>query len=306
VVERLIRLRDALAQSPCTYTDLVAVLPAYYRADETSRRQFRRDLESLESLGYRVRRYDGPRRWAVESAGSLSDKSVETLTYIRAAFPEQHPLAPRVQALLGALTAHLTPAQQRLWEREPPWRLALQPVIDYSPTAPLIAWLDDAIRQRRQIALLYRAQGRPEPLLHPRLDPYDLEYSDHHFYLSAYSYRFGSVLSFRIDRIVSDPERSSPTLLADMQQPRRERPEIHFTYRLSAAIAEGGVSERFTIRAVQRDGDGVVVRASDTSEFRIVRVLLAYGEKATLLDGPPSLLERMRKTVALMAAAYRT
>jgi predicted DNA-binding transcriptional regulator YafY len=218
----------------------------------------------------------------------LADDDVEALTYVRAAFAEHHPLSPKMQGLLDRLTIRLPPAQRHIWEREPAWRLAFQPVIDYSATAPLIAWLDDAIRKRRQIALLYRSQGRQAPILHPRLDPYDFEYIDRHLYLSAYSYRFGSILTFRIDRIIDDPMRESPRLLLDTQQPRRIRPQIRFSYRLSAGLADGGVGERFTIHAVRREGDYVIVDASDTSEFRIVRVLLAYGEKATLVEAPPS------------------
>ncbi len=307
VVARLMALRDILLVAPRTFTDVVAALPDTYADDEASRRQLRRDLDNLQCLGYAVRRYDRPRRWFIESAAHLlADDDVEALTYVRAAFTEHHPLSPKMQGLLDRLTARLPPAQQHIWEREPAWRIALQPVIDYSAAAPLITWLDDAIRKRRQIALLYRSQGRQEPILHPRLDPYDFEYTDRHLYLSAYSYRFGSVLTFRIDRIIDDLERGSPILLPDTQQPRRARPQIRFTYRMSAGLADGGVSERFTIHAVHREGDDVIVDASDTSEFRIIRVLLAYGEKATLVEAPPSLLERMRQVVVQMAKVYST
>ncbi len=48
----------------------------------------------------------------------------------------------------------------------------------------------------------------------------------------------------------------------------------------------------------------MIVEASDPSEFRIIRTLLSYGEHAVLLDGPPTLMEKMRQTVAQMAANY--
>lgn len=305
VIARLAQLRDLLVVAPRTLPEVAAALPDDYAEDAASSRRLRRDLASLRHLGYSVRRYEQPLRWAIEHAiPLLSDADVEALTYIRTAFTEHHPLSPQIQKLLDRLTTQLPPAQQRIWEREPAWRLALQPAIDYSAASALIAQLDDAIRRRRQVALLYRSPGRPAPILHPRLDPYDLEYVDRHFYLSAYSYRFGAILTFRLDRIVDDPARESPRLLNDTQQPRRQRPPIHFTYRLAAALADGGVSERFTIHTTRREGDHVIVEASDTSEFRIVRVLLAYGEKALLLNGPPTLLERMRAAVAQMARAY--
>jgi len=54
------------------------------------------------------------------------------------------------------------------------------------------------------------------------------------------------------------------------------------------------------------DEQYVTIQASDTSEFRIVRTLLSYGEHALLLDGPPSLLERMRNSVKLLCEQYET
>jgi predicted DNA-binding transcriptional regulator YafY len=52
------------------------------------------------------------------------------------------------------------------------------------------------------------------------------------------------------------------------------------------------------------DEQYVTIEASDISEFRIVKILLSYGEHALLIDGPPSLLERMRQAVTQMALQY--
>ena len=96
----------------------------------------------------------------------------------------------------------------------------------------------------------------------------------------------------------------SPELLRDRQQLRREGKPIHFTYRLPASFADGGVSERFTIEAVRYEGEYVIVEASDTSEFHIIRTLLGYGEHALLLDGPSTLVQKMHEAVMQMGKNY--
>src|SRR5262249_40647461 len=131
-------------------------------------------------------------------------------------------------------------------------------------------------------------------------------YTDRHFYLIAFNYRYGSILPFRIDRIVQDTQQDSPHIFNSSQQPRRKQRPIIFTYRLPTSFADGGVSERFTILSSSMDEQYVTIQASDTSEFRIVRTLLGYGEHALLLDGPPSLSERMRNSVKLLCEQYKT
>jgi predicted DNA-binding transcriptional regulator YafY len=203
------------------------------------------------------------------------------------------------------LTGHLSDSQRALWQRQPALRAPLDPAIDYRDCAELIRWLEAAINQRRQITFLYRARGQSEPIWHERLDPYEIEYTDRHFYLVAFNYRYGSILLFRIDRIVQDPQQDSPHLLHSRQQQRRKQKPIVFTYRLPVSFVDGGVSERFTILSVTTDDQYAIIQASDTSEFRIVRTLLGYGEHALLLDGPPSLMKQMRDSVRLMWEHYK-
>jgi predicted DNA-binding transcriptional regulator YafY len=307
VVERLMCLRNLLCDGPQDTRAILHHLSHFYADDSTGRRKLRRDLQNLTALGYEVEERSRPRpkRWIiVASPHTLSDDDVRALAYIREAFAHQHPLADDVQRFIGKLTTHLNAAQQRLWKQRPAIRIPLMPVADYRDYTDLIHWLEAAIVQRRQVSFHYRARGSDTPVLHPRLDPYEIEFVERQCYLVAFSYRFGAVLRFRINRIVQDQTIPSPALLEDVQQLRRESRPICFTYRLPASFADGGVSERFTIHAVHTDEHHVTIEASDTSEFRIVKILLGYGEHAFLVDGPPSLLNRMRMTVAQMAALY--
>lgn len=305
VVRRLLELRDWLRAGPYDYASIVAHMPADYADDNNGKRQLRRDLKNLEALGYTIKRHQRPLRWSLDSnTHLLSDEDVQVLIHIREAFSEKHPLAPSIAQLLKQLTNQLSDQQRLVWQRQPTLRAPLNPAIDYHDCADLIRFLESAISQRRQITFLYRARGQSGSMRHERLDPYEIEYTDRHFYLVAFNYRYGSILLFRIDRIVQDKQQDSPRMLNSSQQPRRRQKPIVFTYRLPASFADGGVSERFTILSSKIDQQYVTVEASDTSEFRIVRTLLGYGEHAVLLDGPPSLLERMRGAVKLMAKNY--
>jgi predicted DNA-binding transcriptional regulator YafY len=305
VVVRLVRLRDLLSRGPQDAPGILAHLPEDYPNNANGKRQLRRDLQNLEALGYSVKRHLRPLRWSIEAGVHLlSDDDIYTLIHIRDAFSDHHPLASSITRLLTRLTGNLSDTQRMLWQRQPALRAPLRPAIDYGDCADLIRLLETAITQRRQITFLYRARGQSEPIRHERLDPYEIEYTDRHFYLIAFNYRYGSILYFRIDRILQDKLQDSPHVLTSSQQPRRKPKPIFFTYRLPASFADGGVSERFTILSAETKGQYVIIQASDTSEFRIVRTLLGYGEHARLLDGPPSLMERMRDAVKAMAQNY--
>jgi predicted DNA-binding transcriptional regulator YafY len=305
VVDRLTRLRDLLRAGPQTMQGILARMERDYRLGESGKRQVRRDLRNLELMGYQIERLSQPLRWALMGGQHmLSDADVDALVYVREMFSSGHPLSPTIHRVLTRLTHHLPEPQRSRWQRRPALRVRQTPAIDYSTCDELLPWLDVAITERAQIQFLYRSRSDGEVIRHARLDPYDIEYTDRHFYLIAFSYQLGNVRMFRLDRIVQDRAQRSPERLPSRQPPRHERRPIHFSYRLPASFADGGVSERFTTHAVRQEGDFVIVEASDPSEFRIIRTLLGYGEHAVLLDGPPSLMQRMRQTVAQMAANY--
>lgn len=305
VVERLVLLRDVLLAAPRRPAEIINVLEPRYLSGEAGTRLIRRDLRSLEAMGYIVVRLKQPVRFSLTGGPHvLDDTDIDALSYIREMFVDSHPLAPIMRQLLDGLTAQLPTRQQARWQRRPALRVLLTPAIDYSAHSELLHWLDAAITDRRQIRFHYRPRGSSAPALYARLDPYDLEYTDRHFFLLAYSYDTGSVLTFRLDRIVIDPSLPSPERLPNQQAPRRKPRPIHFTYRLPASFAESGVSQRFTTHTVRREGEHVFVEASDASSFRIMRTLLGYGEHAVLVKGPPELLERMRIVTTHMASNY--
>lgn len=304
VIQRLMELRNLLLGDPQSLQDIVSHFPGTY-LEESGKRRLRRDLQNLGVLGYTLQRSGRPVRWQITAGPCLlADEDVDALVHVRDAFAEGHPHALAVQRCLDKLTTNLSPEQSKRWRRRPALRVPLKPAIDYDHCAWLIQWLEAAIGKRQQIAFWYRPTTRDTQVWHAHLDPYEIEFTDGHFYLLAFEHEYGTFPVFRIDRIVQDNARRSPELLPSMQLPRRERKPIHFTYRLPAAFADSGVSEHFTIHAIHRDEQYVTVEASDPSEFKIVRVLLAYGENALLLSGPTTLMERMREKVRLTAEQY--
>jgi predicted DNA-binding transcriptional regulator YafY len=306
VISRLIRLRDLLSNSPQSISDILQALADDYTNDEAGKRQLRRDVRNLEAQGYTLHRHQKPLRWSIsDSPHLLSDDDIQALIYVRDSFPEQHPFTSTIQQLLNRLTSQLSKQQQLLWQQQAVFKVPLNPAIDYSHCVDLIRWLENAIAQRRQITFLYRSRKNIEGTLHERLDPYEIEYTDRHFYLNAFSYRYNSIISFRIDRIIQDKQRKSPELLPNKQQPRRSRPTITFRYRLAISFVDGGISERFTIISTTYQEDYVEITASDTSEFRIVRVLLGYGEHAILIDGPETLRQRLSESIQRMSENHQ-
>lgn len=293
MVLRLIRLRHILHATPQSFASIAAALPDDYTADASGQRKLLRDIEALQAIGYTIeqRTQPAPPHWHIRIGPPLlSDQDVQALRYIRAAFPIGSPYTPPVAQLLEALTAQLTPAQRQVWQRPLAVQLAVAPVQDYQHTAALLQWLEQAIRDRHQISLRYHARQREHPIWHPRLDPYQIVYQDEQFFLEAYSYGRNRILQFRLDRIVYDPhgDEPSPVRLPSLYQGKRTPTEIIFRYKLTASFTREGVSARFTIIEVEEREGVSIITASHPNELHIIRTLLAYGEHARLLDGPPA------------------
>ncbi|WP_110517466.1 helix-turn-helix transcriptional regulator [Herpetosiphon llansteffanensis] len=305
LIWRLIELRDLLLAQQHSFESVCQALSNTYPAGQSGQRAFRRDLHSLRAFGYQIEVANKPKRWKISTNQYvLADDDLEALMAIRDLFGAGHPMTPQVKQFVARLTSNLSPTQQTAWKRRPALRVAFNPAIDYTPYAQWIRFFSDAISLRQQVSFSYRSLSSDQPQLHPRVDPYELEYRDRHYYLLAYCYRYGMILTFRLDRMIFDVAKDSPRLLPDMQHMRRERRKIHFTYRLPAAFASGGVSERFMIEAIRYVDDEIEIDASEFSEFQIIRILLGYGEHARLIKGPESLFAQLRRVIGAMYAHY--
>jgi predicted DNA-binding transcriptional regulator YafY len=178
----------------------------------------------------------------------------------------------------------------------------VQPAIDYTPYAPLIARLEDAIGRRQMVSFAYRPGGQARATLHRRVEPYEIEFYERHFYLVAYTHNSRQTLDFRVDRIQGDTFELLERLPPGMEHARRT---ITFRYRLAAELARGEISQRFeSQRLVERLPNGdAIVEAEGRSDFFIVQALLRYRGNAELLE-PEWLREKMIEEVRRLAAVY--
>lgn len=300
LVNRLIELRDLLQRGDFSKAQIQKRLDRWYSEGATGDRQLKRDIRALRALGYQVAysRETKLYRLIAPVRLNLTNAHVETLAMIRESFEVNAPKSSDVQLALSQIVAALPESQRELFYRKPPLALNLRPAADYRPHAPKIRILERLITERRLVRFSYQPLGQDKPVLHRRIEPYELQFFDRHFYLLGYSPEAQKVLEFRIDRIQDiDP---LPSCIAG----RKARLTIPFKYRLATKIARLGVSERFLNQRIRFEPNGdAIVEAEGYSDFRILQDLLRYGELAELL-GPPDLRAKMREIVAMMYTLY--
>ncbi|NTU79321.1 MAG: WYL domain-containing protein [Chloroflexales bacterium] len=301
LIVRLHALREALRDGPVDLADLTARLGAAYASASSARRMIDRDLTHLAALDIIVERQVNPLRYTLRGGlPTYRPPELRTLAMIRDTFDTRHPQAAQVAALLDRLTAELTPAERRDYERRTARRAPVRPAIDYAPYAELIEALERAIAVGQPVSFRYQSSSGRERA-HPRVELYEIEFYERHFYLVGYTDLSRQILDFRIDRI-------SELRGLDQRRPpgtERPRPLVAFRYRLAAALAQGEISQRFEEqRVVERLENGdVIIEARGRSDFFIIQTLLRYRANAELL-WPPELRARMAEEVRGLAGMY--
>jgi predicted DNA-binding transcriptional regulator YafY len=190
LIVRLGALLAALREGPLARPALLARLGAAYPPADSGRRMLERDVAHLHGLGITVER-SKTRPPICNLRGGLpvfDPEELRALALIRDTFGDRHPLAAQVQALLDRLTTRLTPTEQRAYHRRQAAHAPVQPAIDYTPYAATIEQLEQAIGQRRMVAFRYQRGGGTRPTLHSKVEPYEIEYYERHFYLVAYTH----------------------------------------------------------------------------------------------------------------------
>lgn len=301
---RFVALIDALRDGPLPRPDLLGRLGDAYPRTPSARPMIDRDVRGLAELGIviEISRTRPPIYTLRGGAPTFDEAELRTLALVRESFGDRHPQAARVRGLLDRLTARLSESDQRTYRRRQALRAPLQPAIDYTPYNTLIAGLEDAISKRQLISFAYRPGGQPQATLHSKVEPFEIEFYERHFYLAGYSYDSRQTLDFRIDRIDGASFRPLDRLPPGMAHARAP---VVFRYRLAAALARGEISQRFeNQRVVERLPNGdVIIEAEGRSDFFIVQALLRYRANAELLD-PAWLRERMAQEARALARLY--
>ncbi|MFL5807585.1 MAG: helix-turn-helix transcriptional regulator [Roseiflexaceae bacterium] len=302
---RFSALIAALRDGPLERPDLLERLGDAYPRTASARPMIDRDVKHLAELGIviEISRTRPPRYTLRGGAPLFSAEELRALALVRDTFGERHPQTALMRALLERLTNNLSEREQQTYARRQALRAPVQPAIDYTPYVPLIAQLEDAISKRQMVAFAYRAGGRARATPHRRVEPYEIEYYERHFYLVAYTHNSRQMLDFRLDRIDAGSFQLLARLPPGMEHAREP---IAFRYRLAAELARGELSQRFEQqRVVERLPNGdVIIEAEGRSDFFIVQTLLRYRANAELLE-PAELREKMAEEVRGLAAVYR-
>ncbi len=304
LVNRLVALRALLRLGNIGKEEIKRRLPDWYTPDATDKtndRQIQRDLRALRALGDKVTldRSAGHYRFQSPSHLELDDSEIETLALLQQTFESLGSTGQEGQRLLNKIVEALPQTQQAQFFRIPPLVMNLRPAADYRPHTDTLHLLNKLIIEKRQVRFRYQPLGEKSLVLHRRIEPYDIEYLNQHFYLLGYSPEAGKVLEFRIDRI-----REAEPLPTRRGERKRARQTIRFKYRLGARIAQRGISERFLNPRVSHYENGdAIVDAEGYSDFRIIQDLLHYGEQAELLE-PSELRAKMGEVVRKMWRLY--
>lgn len=302
-LSRFQALIAALRDKPLSRPDLFARLGNAYPLSASRRPMVDRDVRSLRGLGILIdiSRTRPPVYTLRGGTPVLNDDELRALALVRDTFGARHPQAAQVWALVERLARGLTNEQRAEYERRQTSHVPLDPAIDYTPYAGMIAWLESAISRHLVISFSYLPTTKNTPTEHPRIEPHEIEYRDRHFYLVAYSFTTRQMIEFRIDRIQNEPHeisRQSPDMV-------HVRKPIIFRYRLAAALARGEISQRFeNQRIVERLPNGdVVIEAEGWNAFFIVRRLLRYAGNAELLE-PQILRQQMVEEIRRLQNCY--
>lgn len=289
-------------------TTLLAKLGADYPSEpDSARKTFERDIAALGRIGFRISKQNHrPPRYALfghPQALPFDQADIMTLSIIRDTFGQLHPYSSAVQALLQRLVDVLLPEAQALYHRPPTVQTLFTPATNYAPYHALIADLEQAITDHRMIHFAYQASDLPTLTFHRKVDPYEIEYYERHFYLVGYSFTTGRVQDFRIDRIRADEDFGRLPHVS--QLPRRRG--ITFSYRLSPTLVRSGISQRFQEQRIMEhhEDGGVVIEARGRSEFFVIQTMLRYRGEAEILS-PPHLREQMRQEVQKLLGMYES
>lgn len=307
LLRRCSALLNALRDGPLDRPALLErVGHTAYPGPVNARRMIDRDITFLQMLGIEIERTSTrPPRFTLRGGTpAFTPNDLRTLALIRDTFGPHHPQSSQVQSLLARLTASLTEQEQRRYHQRQVSQAPIQPAIDYTPYAPLIAALEEAISTRQRLTFFYQSSQHKPPKCHKLVEPHEIEYYERHFYFVGYSYNSRQTHDFRIDRIRYDDtfqrvDRLPPGL-------EHQRTRITFRYRLAAALARGEISQRFEQQRVveQLPNGDVIIEAQGRSDFFIRRTLLKYAGNAELL-WPEWLRKQIVREVEEIAKLYR-
>lgn len=241
----------------------------------------------------------------------ISEDEARAFVALQDGFAPGTPYAEAVQSLLERWEWQFSEKSRRLVRQKRkrharPVLLPLSPVVDYSQQGETILLLDQALEEGAYVTFAYSPLAQSwnaEPVWHERIEPYELEYRDGHWYFSGFIADRSAFFDYRVDRMRPGTlrkahEHFTPGL--------RHRPGVKIRYWVSPTLARhGSLSARLHGQQVTllENDQGAIVEGYARSLWWARRLLLGYGEQVKAL-APRELVSTMRETVQAMAKLY--
>ncbi len=163
---------------------------------------------------------------------------------------------------------------------------------------PTLEKLRRAVRELRQVDMVYRSSSSPEPLSR-QLDPYSLVYRWGWWYVIGYCHLRSAVRSFRVDRIVELTLSSQVFRLPDgfdireyLTAETHDQPQVRAKFSFIPKAAYIALSNRASWETLQEQPDGSVVVSMSAPDLPwLASTALSFGPWLTVLE--PEELRRM-------------
>jgi predicted DNA-binding transcriptional regulator YafY len=248
----------------------------------------------------------------VFSSIELDEDEARAFVALQEGFTPGAPYAQAVQALLTRWAWLFSPRSRQLVAQKRkrlarPILLPLSPVEDYSKHEEVLLQIDQALESGIYLSFAYTPLGwDAAPIQHTRIEPYELEYRDGHWYFTAYVSERNDFVDYRVDRI-----RPASVILADSENHflpgNRRRRGVKIRYWVSPSMARyGSLSARLSEQHVTLldDNQGAIVEGYAKSIWWARRLLLGYGAQVKALE-PEELVQTMRREVEMMGQLYQ-
>lgn len=245
----------------------------------------------------------------------ITEDEARAFVALQEGFTPGVPYANAVQMLLQRwawlFSAHSRALVSRKRKRQArPLLLPLSPVEDYSKHHETILRLDQAVEEGTYLSFDYTPLSRSwddEPVYHERVEPFELEYRDGHWYFTGYLPDRSTFIDYRVDRIRPASLRLAPA--HDRTLPgARQRSGVKIRYWISPMLARHeSLSARLReqqVTLLDRD-KGAIVEGYARSLWWARRLLLGYGEQVRALE-PEELVEILRKESAALFHLYHS
>ncbi len=183
---------------------------------------------------------------------------------------------------------------------------------DLTELTPSLEKLRRAIRELRQVEIVYRSTSHPEPRSR-LLDPFALVYRWGWWYVIGFCHLREAIRSFRVDRIVelklSSQVFQAPTgfdIRRYLETETQDQPQARARLYFAAQAAHIALSNRAIWETIQEQPDGSVIASMLAPDLPwLASTALSFGPLVTVLE-PEELRQMVREWAEEIVRLYKT